>query len=437
VVVAVVAWLGLLFLSGFLWTKIAFGTQGTGWLYLPAFGACVVFVLVVRVFGGAQLVFGRSAPWLALFVFWFLIRLILDASTISDVLGYTIGYAEGILFAVPVGVAIRLLLDALSESAPGMLRWWAAMLLLAFNAWSAMQVEQAALAANKGHWLYSYFYNDTYQLSGALVSVLALILAALLVRSVYGQGRGMTRIRNWALVAAAALAFGVIVRLAQLLGSNSGPAFVVPVAVLALATVWVALKPRYTRRRGRRADEPLSFIRALGSVTVVAFCLLVTCSAAFLIAVASGTIDITRYRAFGFDEASLFNQSVQSRLHILLGNFPKHLAHSPILGNFFVHRLTTGEGTYAHGLLAIIPHLGMVGSALFLAMLYGVGVQLHSQWRESRGLQQDRRLALVAILLTLWSLSFLLLTTFFTNILLWLTLAMFAPAVRLRSCAVQ
>ncbi|MBM4125571.1 MAG: hypothetical protein FJ246_11595, partial [Nitrospira sp.] len=222
-VVAVVAWLGLLFLSGFLWTKIAFGTQGTGWLYLPAFGACVVFVLVVRVFGGAQLVFGRSAPWLALFVFWFLIRLILDASTISDVLGYTIGYAEGILFAVAVGVAIRLLLDALSESAPGMLRWWAAMLLLAFNMWSAIQVEEAAVVAGRLDRRYAFLANDTYQLSGALVSVLALILAALLVRSVYGQGQGMTRILNWSLFAAAALTFGVIVRVAQLLGSNSGP----------------------------------------------------------------------------------------------------------------------------------------------------------------------------------------------------------------------
>jgi hypothetical protein len=435
-VVAVVAAFGLLLLSGFLWTKIAFNEGGTGWLYLPAFGACVVFVVVVRAVGGAQLVFSHSAPWLALFVFWFLIRLVLDAATISDVWGYTIGYGEGIFFAVGVGVAIRLLLDALSESASGALRWWTAMLLLAFNAWSAIQVEQAALAAGNLHRLYSYFYNDTYQLSGALMSVQAVIVAALLARSVNHSARLWARIAKLSLLVSAVGTFATMARLAQLLGSNSAPAFMVPVAIVAIAVSLIAFGGSTATRSGEQAGALPGFRGRLVAVCVASVMLGAFVAAAFLMAVASEGIDLTRYRAFGFDEASLNNSSIDSRFELLAVNFGTHLAHSPVLGNFFVDRLTTGEGSYAHGLVAVLPHLGIVGAFLFICMLIGVGHQLRMEWRASLRLPSELRFVMLAALLIAWTLGFMLLTTFFTNILLWMTLGLLAPVVRLRDSTV-
>jgi len=432
-VVAVVAGLGLLILSEFLWTKIAFSEGGTGWLYLPAFGACVVFVAVVRVVGGARLTLGRSAPWLALFVFWFLIRLVLDASTISDVLGYTIGYGEGIFFAVGVGVAIRLLLDALSESASGAFQWWTAMLLLAFNAWSAFQVERAALAAGKLHRLYSYFYNDTYQVSGALISMQAVVMAALLTRSVDHSARLWARIAKLSLLVAAVGTFAMMVRLAQLLGSNSSPAFMVPASMVTIAVSLIAFGGSAATRSGEKAGALPGFRGRLVAASVASVMLGAFGAAAFLVAVASEAIDVTRYRAFGFDKAILYNPSVESRFDILAANFARHVAHSPVLGNFFVDRLTTGEGSYAHGLVAVLPHLGIVGAFLLICMLIGVGHQLRVEWRASSRSPSERRFVMLAALLIAWTVGFMLLTTFFTNILLWMTLGVLAPAVRLRA----
>lgn len=435
-VVAVVAWIGLLLLSGFLWTKIAFNEGGTGWLYLPAFGASVVFVVVVRAVGGARLVFSRSAPWFALFVFWLLIRLVLDSATISDVLGYTIGFGEGVFFAVGVGVAIRLLLDALSESASGAFRWWTAMLLLTFNAWSAFQVERAALAAGNLHRLYSFFYNDTYQLSGALISMQAVIMAALLTRSVDHSARLWARIAKLSLLVAAVGTFAMMVRLAQLLGSNSSPAFMVPASMVTIAVSLIAFGGSAATRSGVQAGALPGFRGRLMAVSVASVMLGAFAAATFLVAVMTEAIDLTRYRAYGFDEASLYSSSIDSRFELLTSNFGRHCAHSPVLGNFFVDRLTTGEGSYAHGLIAVLPHLGIVGAVLFICMLLGVGHQLRVEWRASFRSPSERRFVMLAALLIAWTVGFMLLTTFFTNTLLWMTLGVLAPAARLRDSTV-
>jgi len=427
-----VAWIGLLMLSVFLWTKISFSTQGTGWLYLPAFAVNVAIVTTLRLRSGVRLSLGLSAPWVVLFGAWFLTRLLLDAESIADVLGYTIGYGEGIFFAYGLGVSTRVLLDAVGRSPSAPFRWVFAMLLFAFNAWSAMRVEETALSAGSLHREYAFFDNDTYQLSGALAGVLAIVTASLLVRSSDEPARGMARIAKWALLLNAAATFAMMARLSQLLGSNAGLAFIVPIAVLSIATAWVGVRPPTMNALARGTQCLRSFLRALASVCATAVLLAAACAGAIVFAVANGVIDITRYRAFGFEESSLYNPSVDSRLRILAENFPKHLVHSPFFGHFFVDRITTGDGTYVHGLVAVLPHLGIVGAILFITMLVGIGAQLRSQWRASRRGSREARFAMLAILLTAWVVGYMLLTTFFTNVILWMSLGLFAPALRLR-----
>lgn len=424
--------LGLLLLSGFLWTKISFNTQGTGWLFLPAFWACVMIVTTVRLKEGNRLCLAPSAPWTTIFVLWLLIRLGLDSDSLVDVVSYTIGYGEGILFAYGTGVAASILLDSFSRARSAGLRWSGTMALLMFNAWSAMWVEQTALSAGSLHRDYAFFYNDTYQVSGALASVLLVVLSSLFVRSVGESGRGVRRFARWTLMLTAAVTFFTTARLAQLLGSNAGPAFMLPVAVLSIAMAWVDLRIPVKRHSGCGVGGANMFWRALVSVGARTICLAVLVVGAFLLAVVGGSIDITQYRIFGFEEASLHNTSVDSRFRLLTSNFSTHLAYAPLLGNFFVDRLTTGEGSYAHGLIAVVPHLGLVGAVLFVAMFVGVGGQLRVRWLESRRSPPERRFAMFAILLIAWVLAFMLLTTFFTNILLWLTLGIVSPAVIVR-----
>jgi hypothetical protein len=216
----------------------------------------------------------------------------------------------------------------------------------------------------------------------------------------------------------------IIARLAQLLGSNAGTAFTVPLAVLLFAVV---LTP-FVEKGARRAQSIRFWARAR---VVIGVC--VGASAliglAVWIAVKSGAIDMARYRIFGFEQTTLVNSSVESRLEILFAYFWVHLEYAPVFGNFFVDRHTTGYGSYVHSLLAILPHLGIVGAALFCGMAMAVRNQLWSAWSAGVGRPGELRFAMLSIMVTIWVATFVLLTTFFSYTLLWLILGIVSPAV--------
>ena len=126
------------------------------------------------------------------------------------------------------------------------------------------------------------------------------------------------------------------------------------------------------------------------------------------------------------------NASLVSRLEIAIDNTMPQLGYAPIFGNFFVDRLTTGDGTYLHSLIAVIPHLGFVGAATFVAMLGAVGIQLRRGWLRAPGTPWELRRLMLAMGVVVWSVFFLLLTNFFTSILLWMPLGLFVPAFQLQ-----
>jgi O-antigen ligase len=199
-------------------------------------------------------------------------------------------------------------------------------------------------------------------------------------------------------------------------------------SVFAFATAVIPMQGQ--NNLGQRQGSP-RLVRQIGLVSLVVLLLGLLALASLAAAVWVEAIDLSRYRFFGFQEETLFNASVESRVAILNRNFALQLQHSPLLGNMFVDRATTGDGTYAHSLIALLPHLGIVGTALFVAMSGAVFIQLRQQWKQSISSAGYQRLTLFGVVIVAWVFAFMLASTFFTNIIVWFSLGSLAPAVQL------
>ncbi len=419
---------GVLVLTRFFWTKVEFNTETTGWILLPVFLACFAFVAAAQFVLGTRLVIRNSGIAIASFLVYFCFRLVTDAHTGRDVIGYTFGYTEGVLFGYGVGVMTRLLLDSVAATSASVIPSLGAVLLVAMNLWAMIGIEQAALADNRFHKVFNLIDNETYQVSGALLSVIMIIMWLSVLRAMDETNRFVSRCRRFLIVLAAVAASAASIRLAQLLGSNSAPLFVGVASVFALATAVIPMQGQ--NNLGRTRGSP-RLVQQIGLVSIVVLLLGLLTLAGVAAAVWLEAIDLSRYRFFGFQEETLFNTSAESRLAVLNRNFAIHLQYAPVFGYMFVDRATTGDGTYAHSLIALLPHLGIVGTALFVAMSGAVFIQLRQQWKQSISSAGDQRLALFGVVIVAWVFAFMLASTFFTNIILWFSLGSLAPAVQL------
>jgi hypothetical protein len=368
-----------------------------------------------------------------LFFVYFAGRLAVDSESLGDFVGYTLGYTNGVFFGYGLGVASSVLVDSAVAARSGRLCWIGAAAFLLFNILSAWQLESSAIDAGLVDLYRAYIRNETYQVSGALISVVALLAAGVAFKGNLFCAPRRTRWIGVCLVLMALTLIGLSARLAQLMGSNAGPAFLVPLAVIVCAIALSSFKRTQPSGLGRfpvRWSYRLLWRRARAVIVIgVALALAMGCT--FWIFVDAGVIDIARYRLFGYEEATVVNRSLTSRLAILAGNYGVHLDYAPVFGYFFVDRATTGDGTYAHSLLAIIPHLGVVGACIFLTMAVVVVKQLLSSWNRACAEGGDRRFVLLSMAIVGWAAVFLLVTNFFTSIVLWFPLGFFVPAVQL------
>jgi hypothetical protein len=428
---AIVALVGVLAFVRFLWTKVEFNTEATGWVFLPTFMACCVFVAAAQLAMGARVAPRRSSVMILVFMLYFCVRLVSDADTGADVIGYTLGYTEGVIFGYGAGVLVRLLLDALGGSGSRPVRWLSVVLLLSMNLWLLFGIEQRAQDEGRFHRLYNLVESDTYQTSGALSSIIMIITWSSVLLVMDGSSGLRSRVARAVLLLVAVAVSGAAVRMGQLLGSNAGPVFVGVASALAVAIAVVPLADARGRRMSASASTGPGLRREVWFVGLVVLAIAMLLAVAFALAVGIGAMDVSRYRFFGFEEASAYNSSMESRLRILEQNFGDQFAHAPVFGDFFVDRATTGDGTYAHSLIAVFPHLGLFGAALFVAMVAAVCSQLRRQWAAAQDGAGSRRFALFAVWVVTWVLAFMAASTFFTNVLLWFSLGLFAPGSQL------
>jgi hypothetical protein len=280
--------------------------------------------------------------------------------------------------------------------------------------------------------IYALIENESYQVSGVMASWIAVISCAAVVRGDCQAKPNRITVRRGLLLGMLGLTLAALVRLTQLMGSNAGPAFILPLSVLVFAIMLAPFGPRAAiRRQVRMVAVKVGFWHP-GRV-VLGICALVSVALALVLwaALAWGAIDATRYRVFGFEESTLVNSSVTSRLGILIENFGRHFSHAPLLGDMFVDSHTTGRGSYLHSLLAILPHLGFVGFMLFVVMLIAIRSQLRIAWGKAQGSPRDQRFVMFSIAAMSWAVMYVLMATFFTSGLLWFVIGLFVPAVHL------
>jgi hypothetical protein len=425
-------WIGIYALSQFMWTKVDFNTEGTGWLLLPVAAATACAIVLLRLARGDTIRLGSAFTFTVLFLTYFLLRLIQDSTSTVDFLGYSVLHGTGLISAYFMGLFAHILVDAACSIQKYCVDLIGSLVFLTWNLqrafWIWSETSGAADIANQNR----LAPNDDYQLSGVMAAAIALLTSMVVVK-VSPLGRALlARILRTSIYCLVGLVFATLIHLVQIMGSNAGPAFIVPLALIAYSVLLVPLGggPIPRHYRGGR-DVTASFSSRLVGVGVASVLLSGIFMCILWLAVWIDWIELSRYRIFGFDETTLINSSVRTRLDLLVSNFQAHTAFSPWWGHMFVDRILTGTGTYTHSLISLLPHTGVVGSALFVLLLYGTWRELRRCWVRAAGDSREIRLAMFSTCAVAWSIVYVTAGAFFTSPLVWLPLGALVPLARL------
>lgn len=435
--VGLAAWIGLVLICEFLFTKVEFATEGTGWTRMPAIGLCLWFVVTARRKAGERFVEGSSLFCAGLFYGYFVVRLALDSPELSEFIGYSVSYSHGVIFGFTLGLVCRVFLDTLSARINARHALVFGLGFVALNLWLLLQVWARASEHEDVHKRFAFVVNSTYQDSAIYLAIIAILVAGVLARTAAGVESG-TRVARGAGVVALLLASWFTVAasgLTQFLGSNAGPAYMIPVGIIGISCL--LLRPTGMMRQSGGGTKPETAILTLFRPLAIqwlwkAALVLVIVITIGLAALWAGVLDPSAFRAFGFGEFTVMNSSVVSRRDLFTENFMTHLAHAPVLGDMFVDRKTTGSGTYVHSLLSIVPHLGLVGSGLFICYALSAARQMSREWMRGRREWREACFVIcgVGLLVSVATLSTAM--TFFTAIPLWFSFGLFAPVIEIR-----
>ena len=159
---------------------------------------------------------------------------------------------------------------------------------------------------------------------------------------------------------------------------------------------------------------------------------MVVCGAGFL---AYTNLSIEQFRIFGFSQRSLI-YPLLARIDLFEQNFLIQFAYSPVFGNLRVDDLTTGSGSFAHSLISILSHLGIVGGTLFCLYISSLYRELKKAPPFSAWFYTDSDLGVFRIILGLLILGYALVGTFFTWMPLWFSLGLLYPPMLLHRAPV-
>jgi hypothetical protein len=427
------AWLGLVLLCAFLLTKVEFSTEGTGRVLLPCVAACAAISVAMRRSDGARIRASRTFFAMLLFACYFMLRLLLDSEDASDLAGFTMGSSNGVVIALALGTTCRVLVDAATAAGRPMFRWTCCMGFIAIELLQFAAIARDAVDQRITDRQLLVVTNPTYQESGFLLSCMAILVGAVIVVT-RPDSKGIAgRVLRSVHVSMAGLYFASSAVLAQFLGSNAGPAFIGPLGVACIGCLLVDVGCRGVRNVPpvSGGTEPTRFRSVVARALAWSAAIAAGLGALFTAAVLLAWIDIGRLRIFEFGARTLLGSSVTARWDILVDNYWTHQCHSPIFGQMFVDRLTTGGGTYVHSLLSLLPHLGLVGAMAFVYLCVQAAAQLRADWRYGWHGTGAARLVVFAALVLAWAVLFTAIANFFTAVQLWFSLGLLVPPMRI------
>ncbi len=434
----ILALLGTVCVLLFLFANVEFLQAGVGYVYLLCAVSCAAFLVVSSADLSTTIVFRRSASFMLAFLSYFLLRLLVDVRNLGEIKAELVGTDGGVCFAYLLGAMVSVLCTPLYAR-----RGIRGAQLSAFvvSTVTCGLAAKAFLAHASSISLEHFGIQDQaslYQRPGNFMIVAALIGSVYTAQAfrccAAGRGRPLVS-------AALVLAYfgSIVIELvtSQLVGSNTGFAMV---AGLALGTsVWL-LRPNLVEFKWARAlalrgaDAVSLFVKSLPRLVLWGAASLVAGVVAGAMVLTYTGLRISQLRIFGYQNRNIA-YSLIGRIEILKSDFLTQWAYSPIFGNVAVDDLTTGRGTYAHSLLSVLTHLGLVGTVLLLAYF----ASLYAELRRPPGLfsgfpplYRDPELGQLRLILAVIFVVFALLATFFTWLPLWAAFGFLFPPLVLR-----
>ena len=430
------AWTCLCLICWFLYTKIELNEAGTGWILIPSLVILFLYVVGCRLASGERVVFQGTALAALAFCAFLVFRLVLGATTLWDVFGYTVSYSEGVIFGLCLGMMTSVLIDTIFSGPSNPRVAVAGVCFVVGNVGyvllSTYQFSQHSSVTGRSFML----VNETYQTSERLTDALALLVAIVMVRS-----QRHLKSRNWwtrefAMCCLCTAYLGVAAVFTQLLGSNAGPAFLIPLGIWSascLLTDAQSARNSIGSRVPRRSTETVHNALWRRSRTAAILALLSVVVGCVLIQ--TNIIDTSKYRAFEFGESTLFNNnSVMSRIDIVREELLDQVTQSPILGRLGVDSATTGGANHVHSLLSVATHLGVIGALLFLALLIASFRMLMLRRKPMEAGSWDGGSVVFCLGALIWLIVYATLVTFFTWMPLWYGIGVIASPIAL-NCA--
>ncbi|MGB3724192.1 MAG: hypothetical protein WA981_00355 [Glaciecola sp.] len=402
------------------------------------------FALVI--FTGYKGILGKiptSLFALLVFLIYFAISLMMSIYDIDLLISFTVATTGGVIFAVLCGLACNICLHKLhiyltkDLSLVTFARIFTTVLLACTCLFSYQILLNNLANVRADIFLLSEDTVD-YQRPAAFMLMIFVFLCAL-VASLVTVSTKNSKVFVFTNLALCFVLSAIFMMLSQLIGSNSG--LVTILITFVIFTFFILSQYLETTRLNQLASTgfyPIIFSRLGVNLFVYGIICCLVLGLIIYAALLKSGIDLSVFRIFGFGTGD--NSSVNSRM-ALYDNFLIHLDYSPIFGNMFVDIYTTGQGSYLHSILSIVPHLGIVGTFLFILLLVLIYRDVTNYRANMIGLCAQKSFFVYRLAVITSVLLFCTFSTFFTWIPLWFTLAFLGIIFNLdnnakRSCVV-
>lgn len=350
---------------------------GGSYIFLSIFLGCTN--LIVYYLNNRQIYLKSSFLLLCVYLAYYLVKLIIDITELSEIKEATIGTTRGVFLALLEGYIISVCIYTLSNLFTKSLIWknivFISIFVLSFFYLYSLFVLLNELLLNIRDDVFLIKDVGAYQRPGVMLSIAYLVLSLLIVKTIYISKNKkislfLKPIKVLYIVLYSAITITQCV-ISQAIASNSCLLFTVVLYLISIGFILlVFIRDRRLHNYGTLNEKkkylygfrwmPIVRSWVIGLISIVLIGI-------YLIYKFDFDISQTRVMGYGSGEVS----SISSRTSFIEKYYPTHLSYNPIFGHLQVDELTTGKGTYAHSfLLATLSHMGVVGLILFLTFFY-------------------------------------------------------------------
>jgi hypothetical protein len=371
-----------------------------------------------------------STATLAVFLIYFLTNFIWDSQSISDIKEVTIGTSGGVIFSIVVGCSSSISIGALSKCFSKDVRYvtltkYAIFLIILITLLLILKVFFSTISNIRSDIFLIEEQMGLYQRPGKIMLMLYILVCTLFAfMQQYIRNHTFWNLSVLGLLVTIA---ATLITYSQLIGSNSGSVTVACIMLVVLCFWFIIGTKNFWQ-----LEKPLQLQQMFSSwvTRTLALYLGLFLTVIFMSIPFFEDFDFSQFRIFGFGSGS--NSSIDSRLSLLKNNFVVQLSYSPILGNTKVDDLTTGSGTYTHSLISLLTHLGLIGTGLFLIMVFFIYRDIYTCQNVCDNYYHTNKYAFFRLCILTIIMLFALLTTFYTWMPLWFVIGLLGISFRFK-----